>query len=89
MGVVAKSVELKNFDGTIFLERVANEESYKKTTTCEHFTNDGTLNACLRNGDWHKLLVDDMTLGELRNSLDLAETYLLDEDIVSCIVLHY
>lgn len=87
MGVVTKPIESEDFDGKIFLERVTRHESYKKTATCERFTNDGTLNACLCNGEWQKLLVDKMTLGELQNSL--AATYLLDNGIVSRVVLHY
>lgn len=79
----------RNFDGKIVMERVANYESYKKLVTCERFTDDGSMNACLRAGDWHKLLdIDEMTLGELRTSI--VNNYYLDDDIASRIVLrHY
>ena len=87
--VVAKPIESRNFDGKIFIERVTNYEAYKKSVTCERFTDDGLLNALLRAGDWHTLLVDgELTLGELRRSI--AENYYLDDDIASRLVLrHY
>ena len=60
---------------------------YKKVTHNQRFTDDGTLNSDLRNGDWLNLLVDDMTLGDLR--LSISDTYFLDDDIVSRLVFKY
>ena len=87
LGVVAKPVESKNFDGKIFLDRVAEYGSYKKTVYCERFSDDGALNAALRDGDWMQVVKDneEQTLGDLRHSL--AENYFLDDDIASRIVL--
>ena len=87
LGVVAKPIESRNFDGKIFIERVAKYEAYKKSVTSEQFSDDGAVNACLRGGEWKDVLVDadDMTLGELR--LTLAQNYHLDDDIAPRLVL--
>ena len=87
LGVVAKPIASQNFNGKIFLERVGEYVPYKKTVYCERFSDDGALNASLRDGDWIQLLEgsEETTLGDLRYSL--AQNYFLDDDIVSRIIL--
>ena len=56
LSVVAKPIKSLNFDGKILIERVANHKANKKSVTCERFMDDGSLNALLRAGNWHKLV---------------------------------
>ena len=87
LGIVAKPIPERKFDGKIFLDRVARITEYKKITCNQQFTNDGTVNAILRDGDWHKLLADDMTLVDLRYSI--SEIYHPDNNITSRMVFRY
>ena len=49
LGVVAKPIESRNFDGKIFIERVAKYEAYKKSVTSEQFSDDGAFNSYVVN----------------------------------------
>ena len=88
LGVVAKPIPEKNFNGMVFLERVAREQAYKKRDHNQNFTDDATANGLLKNGDWIQLVDgDDFLLHELKDAI--AETYNLDDDIKERLVLRW
>ena len=87
LGVITKPNPEHDFDGKIFLQRVSRSMEYKKVTHNQWFTDDGTLDSDLRNGDWLNLLVDDMTLGDLLHSI--SDDYFMDNNIVSRLVFKY
>ena len=51
LGVVANPIESQNFNSKIFLEQVGEYVPYQKTVYCERFSDNGALNASLRNWD--------------------------------------
>ena len=86
MGVVANPVPEHNFDGKIFLKRIAKKEKYKQKSHHQNFTDDASLNGILKNGEWKQLVVegDEVRLMHLRESI--AENYFLDEETTDNLV---
>ena len=89
LGVVARPIAAENFDGKIFLDRVAQTTEYLKTTNTQRFSNHAGVNWLLRRGRWIELLTDDMSLGEFKESIADNPNYNLDKDIVERLVFRY
>lgn len=88
LGVVGRPIPEHDFNGKIFLKRVARDKEYMRTIHSQNFSDDAGINGLLKSGDWHKLVVDEsMTIEDLRVSI--AENYFLDADIQDRLVLHY
>ena len=87
MGVVGKPVLSKGFNGKIFLKRVSEEKKYLRTTHNERFSDDATINYLIKDEDWHLLVTDGMTLGDLKDVM--FQHYCLDDDIVNRLVIRY
>ena len=86
MGVVANPEPEHNFDGKIFLKRICKEDTYKKLSDHQNFSDDASLNGQLKDGEWKQLVVgDDMKLSELRDSIAL--NYFIDN--VDKLVIRY
>ena len=87
LGVVANPEPSKDFNGKIFLKRVAKEEPYKRQTHNERFTDDSSINWSIKDGQWKESVKEGMTLGDLKDVL--AERYSLDDDIADRLVIRY
>ena len=91
LGVVAKPVPSKEFDGKIYLTRVSKTKVYQQRTHSKNFDDHAATNAMIWNGEWHSkesgLIVDGMTLGDLR--ITLAKHYQLEEEVANLIVIKF
>ena len=87
LGVLAKAIESRDFDGKIFLQRVSEEKAYAKTTYNQNFSDHASVNGLLKAGEWKDIVVSDMELEELKYAL--AGQYDLDAPIVDRIVIRY
>ena len=80
---------LKNFDGKIFLQRVSKEKDLAQTTCNQNFSDDASANGLLKHGKWKDenlgLVVNDMTLGDLKDAL--ANQYQIDKNIYERIII--
>ena len=89
LGVVAKPIPSKEFDGKIHLTRVSETTEYKQRTHNKNFHDHATTNAMIRNGKWYSreagFIVDGMTLGDLRVALTV--NYQLEEQVANRIVI--
>ena len=89
LGVVARPIPEEDFDGKIFIDRVAETVEYKRTTHTQRFSDHAGVNWLLRRGEWIDLLTDDMSLGEFKESIAGNPSYNLDEDIVERLVFRH
>ena len=91
LGVVARPIEAKGFNGKIFLDRVAEETEYLKTTCTQRFSDHAGVNWNLRRGEWIDLLTDDddISLGEFKEAMAGNPNYNLDQDVVDRLVFRY
>ena len=91
LGVVAKAIESRDFDGKIFLQRVSEEKAYAKTTYNQNFSDHASVNGLLKAGEWKDiscgLVVPSMDLEDLKYAL--TRQYDLDAPIVDRIVIQY
>ena len=91
LGIVAKAIDSKKFDGKIFLQRVSKEKGYAKTTYNQNFSDYASVNGLLKGGEWkdnlHGLVVSGMDPEDLKEAL--ADQYDLDAPIVDLIVIRY
>ena len=91
LGVVANPIPERDFEGKIFLKRVARMELYKQATCNQNFTDDASDNNLIKDGEWYDSNVDvvvkGMTLGDLKEAI--AGQYFLNNDIKERLVLPY
>ena len=91
LGVVANPIPERDFDGKIFLKRVARMETYKQATCNQNFTDDASANGLIKDGEWYDrdvgMVVEGMTLADLKEAI--AGHYYLDDDIKERLVLRY
>ena len=52
LGVVAKAIDSKNFDGKIFVHRVSEEKGYAKTTYNQNFSDHASVNGLPKGVEW-------------------------------------
>ena len=87
LAVIAQPNEEHDFDGKIFIKRVAREEEYKKTVFNQNFTDDATMNGLIKDGEWKHLPNGECSLGDLKDAV--AEHFFLDDDIKERLVIRY
>ena len=86
LGVVAKPIAAEGFDGKTFCDCVAETGVYGQTTYNQRFSDHYGINWQLRQSEWIKLLTDDMTLGDFKESMADNLDWNLDEDVVEQLV---
>ena len=87
LGVVAKPIPSRDFDGKLFMKRVLRTESYRQSASNQNFTDDASVNGLIKNGEWLELVTEGMSLSKLRDAV--GETYQLKLNITERLVLRY
>jgi hypothetical protein len=88
MGIVAPPDYLHDFDGKIMMKRVSREETTKKTTHHQRFSDSYHINQLLKEGEWKKTcFMPGMETWQLFDAVQ--QTYDLDDDVLFSLVLSY
>ena len=87
LGVVACPRPEHEFDGRVFLKRVAKEKVLTRASPHQRFTDDAILNTEIKNGGWRNMFVDGMTTGELLDVI--VDVNGLEDDVAERLELRY
>ena len=88
MGVVARPIPHRNFNGKIFLERVSETKYVTSTTAHTNFSDDVIVNDDIEKGEWRDLMDETMTSVEDIN-LFIIQIYSLEEAVADRLELYY
>ena len=79
LGVVARPVKHRNFDGKILLERIAKDKVITTATSHTNFTDDALCNKEIKNGSWRDhIIFENSTADDI--IIYISEQYRLSED---------
>ena len=81
MGVVARPLPHRQFDGKIMLERVSEEVPITRLGSHMNFTDDAITNSMIRNGEWRILFTSIENISGCDLLSTVCEHYALDEAI--------
>ena len=86
---VTKPIQQHNFDGKIYIKRVAIQKTLTRTSYNKCFHISRLVNNQLKDGDWRHLYVpnDDFNFGEFK--MLIAENFELDEDVEEQLEFRY
>jgi hypothetical protein len=90
IGVVTEPNEEHEFNGKIFLERVAEKKELQRVTYRKTFSHNHLINDEIKAGEWRALFLDDPTMILGSNVLRLIVNYYnLDENVKDYLCLRY
>ena len=91
LGVVSRPIPHRNFDGRIHLERISTQETVKKLTATQNFSDDVIVNQAIKNGEWRQLFDTDspLSLSALEVKRIVADHFALDAAVVDRLELSY
>ena len=88
IGVVARPIPHRSFNGKIFMERVSKTKCITSATSHTNFSDDALVNDAIKKGDWRELV--DETVSTTDDLLQfIVESYHIDDSIADRIEFYY
>ena len=89
IGVVAEANAEREFDGKIFIERIAEDKVLRRATYRNHFHYDRHINDEIKSGGWKQLYPDDPNILTSEMIGIIANNYDLEEEVEERLCLRY
>jgi hypothetical protein len=89
ISVVAEPTKNQQFDGKIYMKRIAEDRAFARMTCRNNFHHDRNINDALKSGEWQRLYPDNPTLPTSEFFRLIVDVYDLSEEIEEQLCLRY